>query len=168
MAIPHRKRMRLKEWDYSQSAVYIVTICIADRTHRLGSITEDDQVVLSDAGRMVEQEILSLPSRHPEVDLDEFVIMPNHIHLLLGLNLDLRRKATVSLSDVIGELKSRTTNRYIRGVKMGLVPRFDQHLWQVDYYETIMRNEKWTEERRAYIANNPANWQDDPDMLPIK
>lgn len=159
-----RKRIRIPEWDYSQAAVYMVTICIADRTHRLGTITSDDTVELSPAGRMVEQEIEALSERHRQVALDDYVVMPNHVHILLGLNLRLRDTHPLSLRSVIGEFKSRTTNRYIRGVKMGLLPSFDRHLWQIDYYETIMRDEKWTEARREYIANNPANWRDDPEM----
>lgn len=162
-----RKRMRIKDWDYSQSAVYMVTICIADRSHRLGYISEGELLELNSAGRMVEQEILEMPARHAAVELDEYVVMPNHIHLLLGINTGMGHKSIVSLPQIVGELKSRTTNRYIRGVKMKLLPAFDRHLWQVDYFETIMRNEKWTEERRAYIINNPVNWRDDPEMISL-
>lgn len=166
MGVPHRKRMRLRDWDYAQSAVYMVTICIADRTHRLGRITDDDRVVLSDAGRMVEQELLTLSEHRSGVELDEYVVMPNHIHCLLGLNTKNVDKS-VGLAAVVGAFKSRTTNRYIRGVKMGVLPPFDRHLWQRDYFETIMRDEKWVEHRREYILANPANWRDDPDMLPL-
>lgn len=91
--------------------------------------------------------------------------MPRHVHALIGINLTLHITAPVSLTDLIGEFKSRTTNRYIRGVKLGLLPRFDGRLWQEGYYETVMRNEKMTEDRRRYIINNPAHWQDDPEMM---
>lgn len=159
-----RKRIRLTDWDYSQSAVYMVTICIADRTYRLGVIDDTDEVHLSDAGKMVAQEIEALPDRHPQVELDAFVVMPNHVHMLIGLNLAVDDVKPLSLKQVVGEFKSRTTYRYIKGVKMGLLPAFSRHLWQVDYYETIMRNEKWTQERRDYILNNPSAWRDDPEM----
>lgn len=158
------KNIRLQSWDYSQSAVYMVTICVADRTDRFGTITEMDEVQLESAGKMIHQEIVALSDRHSQVELDQFVIMPNHIHLLVGINLSLGESESVTLPNLIGELKSRTTNRYIKGVKMGLLPAFDKKLWQEGYYETVMRDERMTEERRQYIVNNPANWRDDPEM----
>jgi REP element-mobilizing transposase RayT len=90
--------------------------------------------------------------------------MPNHVHLLIGLNLDFRRTNPVSLAQVVGTLKSRTTVRYIRGVKTGYLPPFLGRLWQLGYYETVMRNEKMAEEYRYYISNNPAAWEDDLEM----
>lgn len=159
-----RKRMRIATWDYSQSAIYMVTICIADRSHRLGTMTEQCEVHLNDAGRMVEQEIMHLPQQFKHVELDEFVVMPNRLHMIIGIRGTDDDLQSHSLASVVGAFKSRTTNRYIRGVKMGLLPPFDRHLWQRDYYETIMRDEKWVEQRRDYIMNNPANWREDPDM----
>ena len=159
-----RKRMRLPDWNYATSAVYMVTICIADRTYRLGTMSETNEVRLSDAGRMVQQEILNLPDRFNDVELDEFVVMPNHVHMIIGVRPSEYSSDPVSLASVVGAFKSRTTNRYIRGVKMGLLPAFDRHFWQTDYYETIMRNEQWVEQRREYIVNNPANWREDPEM----
>ena len=164
MANGYHKNIRLKDWDYSQSAVYMITICIADRTHRLGATTEIDDVKLNSAGKMVQQEVIALPDRNEQVELDTFVIMPNHIHVIVGINLSLREIEPISLPNLVGELKSRTTNRYIKGVKMGLLPPFDKKLWQEGYYETVMRDERMTEERRQYIMNNPANWRDDPEM----
>lgn len=159
-----RKTIHLQEWDYSQNAVYMVTICIADRSHRLGHITAMDMIDLSDAGVMVCQELERLEEDHRQVTLDEYVVMPNHSHFLIGLNLGLYEARSVSLERIVGEFKSRTTNRYITGVKKGILPPFDRHLWQIGYYETIMHDAKWTERRREYILNNPANWRDDPEM----
>lgn len=156
--------LRLPDWDYTQPAMYMITICVNDRTHRLGSIDQSDMVVLNDAGRMVTQEILNIPERFPSVTLDEFVVMPNHLHALIGLNLRLAPRSDIHLGRVVGEFKSRTTSRYIWGVKLGLLPRFERRLWQLDYYETIMRHDRMIDERRNYIVNNPANWRDDPDM----
>lgn len=159
-----RKRIRISTWDYAQSAMYMVTICVADRTHRFGEMTERSEVQLNDAGQMVEQEILDPPGHFSNVDLDEFVVMPNHIHMLIGIRGEDGNGVPLSLASVVGAFKSRTTNRYIRGIKMGLLPPFDRHLWQRDYYETIMRDEGWLDQRRAYIEANPANWREDPDM----
>lgn len=160
----YRKTIRIQEWDYSQGAVYMVTVCVADRSHRLGLISDLDTVTLSAAGRMVEQELERLDDAHRQVTLDEYVVMPNHVHFLIGLNLRLHETEQISLQRIVGEFKSRTTNRYINGVKIGVLPPFDRHLWQIGYYETIMRDSKWTEQRREYIVNNPANWREDPEM----
>lgn len=164
MAKRSHKNIRMQNWDYSQSAVYMVTVCVKDRAHRFGSITEMDEVDLNSAGKMIHQEILAFSHRYHEVEVDHFVVMPNHVHVLLGMNLSTASSGTVVLSDVVGGFKSRTTNRYIKGVKMGLLPAFDQKLWQEGYYETVMRDERITDERRNYIVNNPANWRDDPEM----
>lgn len=158
------KNIRMKEWDYAQSAVYMVTICVSDRSHRFGQITDMDVLRLNDAGRMIRQEVLALEVRHSQVSIDEFVVMPNHIHLILGMNLTIDSVSPLSLIDLVGEFKSRTTNSYIKGVKMGLLPAFDKKLWQEGYYETVMRDERMTEDRRQYIVNNPANWWDDPEL----
>ena len=159
-----RKRIRLSDWDYAQSAVYMVTICIADRTHRFGKISDASEMVLNDAGRMVEQELVRIPEEFADVELDAFVVMPNHVHFLVGIRRLGNGPQVASLGSIVGAFKSRTTNRYIRGVKMGLLPQFDRHLWQRDFYETIMRNEHWANQRREYIEANPVNWRDDPEM----
>jgi len=82
---PRRRSIRLKEYDYSASGAYFVTLCAQGQLCVLGEIT-DAEVVLNDAGMMVAQEWESLPTRFPFVELDAFVVMPNHLHgvLLLG------------------------------------------------------------------------------------
>ena len=155
--------LRIKNWDYSQPALYMVTIYVDDRSHRFGKMTLDSEVELSDAGKMVLQELRALPRRFNHVSLDELVIMPNHVHFLIGINVG-DQIGTENLGRVIGAFKSRTTNRYITGIKMGLLPPFHRRLWQIDYFETIMRDEKMADARRRYIINNPANWREDPEM----
>ncbi len=158
------KNIRMAEWDYSQSAVYMVTMCVSDRTHRFGSISDADEMYLNDAGRMILQELLRVESDHPHSTIIESVIMPNHLHMLIGISLALDVRHSSGLPDIIGGFKSHTTNRYIKGVRMGLLPPFHKKLWQEGYYETVMRNERMTEERRQYIINNPASWRHDPEM----
>lgn len=158
------KNIRMTEWDYAQPAVYMDTVCVADRTHRFGSISDANEMVLNDAGRMIRQELFRVESDHPHTAIIESVVMPNHIHMLIGVSLALDGGDSCGLPDIVGGFKSRTTNRYIKGVRMGLLPPFDRKLWQEGYYETVMRNERMTEERRCYIINNPASWQNDPEI----
>jgi REP element-mobilizing transposase RayT len=77
--ISNRRSIRLREYDYSQSGAYFVTICTRERECLLGQI-EHGQVVLSEAGEIAQSVWLGLSNRFPSVTLDEYVIMPNHIH----------------------------------------------------------------------------------------
>lgn len=158
------KNIRMSTWDYSQPAVYMVTICVSDRSHRFGDISDEGELALNNAGKMVRQEINNIQIHHPVAEVLEYVVMPNHVHFLVGINLTLDAPTSTGLPDMVGGFKSRTTNRYIKGIKLGLLPPFNKKLWQEGYYETVMRDERMTEERRQYIVNNPANWQRDPEM----
>jgi REP element-mobilizing transposase RayT len=75
----HRRSIRLQGYDYTRSGAYFVTICIQDRTSRFGDVV-DDQMILNDAAQMVREEWERLPERFPTIELDHYVVMPNHIH----------------------------------------------------------------------------------------
>lgn len=159
-----RKPLRLDLWDYRQPAIYHITICINDREHRLGEC-QDSRVDLSPAGTMVEQELLALPRRFPEVDIDSYVIMPNHVHFLIEMNLHLRDGLGLDLSKPIQAFKSLTTRAYGIGVREQGWPPYHRILWQKRYFETIMRNEKWLARHREYLESNPTQWVDDPERF---
>ena len=82
--IHHRHSIRLREYDYSATGAYFITICTQDRTCRFGEICEG-AIVLNDAGLMVESAWNALPERYPGVELDAFVVMPNHFHGIIVL-----------------------------------------------------------------------------------
>ena len=75
----HRRYTRLRGYDYSQSGAYFVTVCVQNRQSVFGKVT-NGRMMLSEAGRMVEEEWLKTPAVRPQVQLDEFVVMPNHFH----------------------------------------------------------------------------------------
>ena len=81
----HRKSIRLKGHDYSQAGLYFITICVQDRACLFGKVV-NGEMKLNDAGVMVKNEWLKLPQRFPNIQLHEFVVMPNHIHGILILN----------------------------------------------------------------------------------
>ena len=100
--------------------------------------------------------------------------MPNHIHGIIILlseedlvldpispNERAATRATPTIGDIVGAFKSITTNEYIDGVRKGRWPAFDKRLWQRNYWERIIRNERELEAIRKYIWDNPANWQKD-------
>ena len=82
--IHHRRSIRLKGYDYSQSGLYFVTICCQDRICRFGKI-ENGEMVLNDFGKIIENEWLNMKNKYPNIDLSEFVVMPNHFHAILEI-----------------------------------------------------------------------------------
>jgi len=85
----HRRSIRLQDYDYAQNGAYFVTICTQDRANRFGEIAEGE-MVLNSAGKMIEKWWYELGRKFPEIDLDAFVIMPNHVHgviVIVGADL---------------------------------------------------------------------------------
>ncbi|MGB3308084.1 MAG: transposase [Thermomicrobiales bacterium] len=149
-----RPSMRLRRFDYTHPGPYFVTVCLQDRLPRFGAI-RDGQLALNDAGHMVEEIWQSLAVRFPSIGLDAFIVMPDHVHGLLLLNNGIEAGGTPHLSEVMQAFKSMTTTRYFEGAKKGIWPRFDKHLWQQNYYDHIIRDERDLDIRRQYIAGNP-------------
>ena len=81
----NRRSIRLKNHDYSQSGAYFVTICTQDRKCLFGSIM-DDEMILNDYGKIIEEKWLQIVGTHPEIDLGAYIIMPNHIHGIIEIN----------------------------------------------------------------------------------
>ncbi len=87
----HRRSIRLKGYDYSQAGAYFVTICTQNRECLFGDIV-DGEMMLNDAGQMVEQCWYDIPLHFPHAGLDEFVVMPNHIHGIVVINANVGAK----------------------------------------------------------------------------
>lgn len=181
--IHHRKSIRLKGYDYSQSGLYFITICCQNRICRFGHI-ENGKMILNEYGKIAQTEWAKLPERFPNFELDVFQIMPNHIHGIILLNeipvgmvgagftpaqnntvaqndADIRATARVAptVSDIVGAYKSLVANGCLdiyksKNEMMG-------KLWQRNYYEHIIRNEQSYQRISEYIINNPAKWNDD-------
>jgi putative transposase len=164
----HRRSIRLKGFDYSSEGLYFITICVQDRICLFGAV-ENGQMILNAAGQMVEAEWLKLPERFPNIELHEFVVMPNHFHGILEIvgrgGGTATRAAPTAAAPTVGEMmgafQSIVTVEYIRGVKNEGWPRFFQKLFQRDYWEHIIRNERAFTNISNYIKNNPAKWEED-------
>jgi putative transposase len=183
----HRRSIRLPGYDYRSPGAYFVTICSQNRECILGSII-GGEMAQSDVGRMVERIWCEIPARYSGVDLDAFIVMPNHLHgivLLVGAGPCARPARdvgpshghradtgqprgvapTLSLSDVVHRFKSLATARYLRAVRDEGWPSFAGRLWQRNYHEHIIRNEAEFEAIRQYVADNPSRWDDDPENV---
>lgn len=178
----HRKSIRLKGYDYSQPGAYFVTICTQDRECLFGEII-NGKMIINDAGKMVENEWIDLPHRFTNIQLHEYVIMPNHFHAILeivvGATLVVAQNDNIvkndnqkgqpqgiaptdkTLGDIIGAFQSIVTVKYIHCVKTKKWQQFNKKLWQRNYWEHIVRNEQELNRIRLYIKNNPKKWQND-------
>lgn len=171
----HRRSMRMQGYDYTQSGAYFVTICTQGRTCLFGDLS-GEETRLNDAGEMIERWWLELANKFQSVEIDEYVVMPNHFHgiiLLVGANLcvcpDDRgvgatgAHAGAPLPAVVRWFKTMSTNDYIRRVKDSGWPPFAGRMWQRNYYEHVIRNDKQLDRVRKYIQDNPAKWAEDPE-----
>jgi len=104
-----------------------------------------------------------LPRKFEGAALDEFVVMPNHLHGIILILESQARHELVSLPGMMQWLKTMTTNAYIRGVKQSGWPAFPGKLWQRGYYDHIVRDKKDLDRIRRYIVGNPANWAKDDE-----
>ncbi|HEX9995726.1 MAG TPA: hypothetical protein VGB45_01175 [Abditibacterium sp.] len=162
-----RKIIRLREFDYRNNGAYEVTICVHERRLAFGRI-EHGEMRLHAFGHIAQERWLAIPSHHPNVVLDEFIVMPNHIHGILFLEgdtpptleeeIELRQfgqPQSGSLGTVIGSFKSGVTRQIVerRGNKT--------RVWQPRFYEHIIRNDRDLQLQREYIRDNPAKWPDD-------
>jgi REP-associated tyrosine transposase len=149
-----RRSPRLRGYDYTQSGAYFVTICTQGRIPCFGQII-DQAMRLSQAGQMVQATWDELPRHYPGIDLDAFVVMPDHVHGIIVLSDQADR---LSLPDAMQRFKSLTTARYRHGVSDGGWVPFPGRLWQRSYYDHIIRGEADLHRIRAYVEENPARW----------
>lgn len=168
-AKPYRNRrpIRLQGYDYSRAGAYFVTVCTHDRLCLFGEIA-DRRMALNDAGRMVQQVWDDLPNHYSHVELDECVVMPNHVHgivVIVGAGFKpapTKPTKRHGLPEIVRALKAFSARRIneMRGMPGGKI-------WQRGYYEHIIRNDDELNRIREYIANNPMKWEMDrenPDI----
>jgi REP element-mobilizing transposase RayT len=155
---------RLEGYDYSQSNYYYVTICTDNREERFGKI-ENNKMSLNYHGQIVKQQWQWLAKQYSYIELDEYVVMPNHIHGILIINNSIRtghdlslQHRIKSLSSLIGAFKT-TSSKLIH--QNGL---FD-FAWQRSFYDHIIRNDESLDKMREYISNNPLKWDDDENNI---
>lgn len=161
---------RLQNWDYSNAGFYFITICVKDRKHLLGKIV-NGEMLLSKEGMIVKNEILEMPNYHHRVVMDEWVVMPNHIHLLIELTDDLTPVKPIHVKPIHESVLQRR-NMLIPKILGKLQMLTSKHInilnntqgqknWQSNYHDHIIRNEQSYLRIKQYIQNNPKNWKED-------
>ncbi|MBR5134498.1 MAG: transposase [Clostridia bacterium] len=151
--LPSRKRTRLIDYDYATPGAYFVTICTAERKPLLSTVVVGQglapaAVRLSAYGRIVQAQLAEIPQRFPNIQLDHFVIMPNHIHILMTVT---DAPPHSSVIDAVRTLKSLTT----RACRLHTP---DHKLFQSSFYDHIIRGKEDYDAIWTYIDNNPARW----------
>jgi REP element-mobilizing transposase RayT len=150
---PTRKPNRLKNYDYSQSGYYFITICVEDRHELLWRPYVGARIArptLSDIGEIVKNAIENIPHIYESVTVDKYVIMPNHIHLILIIEDDPGRAMRApTISTVINQMKGYVSKQ------------IGYSIWQKLFYDHVIRNEAEHMYIWQYIDENPINWQDD-------
>jgi REP element-mobilizing transposase RayT len=152
----HRRSIRLQGYDYRQAGAYFLTICPQDRGCWLGAI-DQGTVTWTDAGQIVDQCWEQLPGHYPHVELDTWIVMPNHLHGILVVTAPQASVQPVpTLGQMVAFFKYQSTKRIntARGTP-GI------RVWQRNYYEHIIRNEASLERLRDYIVTNPLRWEQD-------
>jgi putative transposase len=173
----NRKQNRLKNYDYSQQGMYFVTICTKNREYLFGEI-ENGKMILNGVGEIANKCWLEIPNHFPHVFLDEFVVMPNHIHGVIEI-----KNVGNNIKNVGNNIKNVGNNNYcslhpwqtvwsksissaVRGFKIGVTKwcrrnDWKKFAWQKSFHDRIIRNEKELNKIREYIFKNPQNWETD-------
>ncbi len=181
--IHHRRSIRIKEYDYSRDGLYFITICTFNHKCLFGYI-DNDEMVLNEFGKIASHEWQQTGEIRNNVVLQEFVIMPNHMHGIIEIN-DSTRRGTMPRALVHRDIKdkgtcqrapterfgkptSNTIPTIVRGFKSTVTKQINiirdtpgQSVWQRSYYEHIIRNEKSYNRISEYIWCNPGKWLKD-------
>ena len=171
----HRRSIRLKGYDYTQPGAYFVTICTHHRMHVFGEVV-NGEMVLNDTGKIARDEWFKTAELRPFVKLyeDEFVIMPNHGHGIIWIDDDWARqhRAPTETIEKFGKPVMGSIPTIVRAYKSAVTYAVNGAqnmrgtvLWQKNYYEHVIRNDRELNNIGWYIFNNPRNWQLDRDNL---
>jgi len=157
----HRRSIRLRDYDYSSAGAYFVTICAYKKECVFGDII-DGQMMLNSAGKSVYNSWQWLEEQYDHVELDQFIVMPNHLHGIICINDVCGRGG----SRTAPTMKQKPLGRLIGAFKTVSTKQTNiichasgNQLWQRNYYENIIRNEESLNRIRDYIQNNPIKWE---------
>ncbi len=176
-----RKHIRLSNHDYSSDGEYFITICTHNRECFFGKI-ENDEMILNETGVIANKYLQEILSHFPHAQLDEFIVMPNHVHCILALENKIFaavETGNVGASHVMPTIGIHAPNRNefskpVKGSVSVIIQQYKAAVkrwcnankheyfeWQSRFHDHIIRNAKSYEKIKNYIINNPKNWNDD-------
>lgn len=149
-----RKSGRIAAYDYAQNGAYFVTICTQNRTKILIHIVGDGSPVPKSAGIVAEETLHRIQSKYPAVTVDKYVIMPDHIHILLRIEtVNGAGDPPPTLSNVVAWYKYQVTKQVNMQASLP-----SKKLFQRNYYDHVIRNQRDYDEIYEYIETNPKRW----------
>ena len=188
--IHHRASTRLAGFDYSLAGAYFITIVTYQREMLFGEI-EDDQMTLNRRGEIVQEEWFRSAEIRKEIRLfpEEFVVMPNHIHgivwivdgnIVIDTNVGAEHYVGATGRSPLQRLdnqphgpKPKSLSSFVAGFKSSVTKRIrdeigETGIWQRNYHDRIIRNEREWDNIRKYIATNPMNWANDEENISLR
>ena len=156
MDLPQRKPIRLKNYDYSSAGVYFITVCTDKRKNFFWSdvganIVRPYEKLLSDYGIIAKNAVEIIPEKYDCISIDNYVIMPNHIHFLIRINGNNSGRT----------MFAPTISQVIKQYKGAVSKEIGFSIWQKGFYDHIVRCENDYNEIFDYIERNPDEWQND-------
>jgi len=168
----HRRSIRLHGADYSEPGAYFITICAAERRNILGKI-ENGKVALSGLGEIVSRCWIQIPKHFSAARMEEFVVMPNHLHGIIGLTVGARyimpshqrtrntegfqKPTRGSVPTIVRAFKAAATLEAKKSLGWKI------ELWRKNYFERVLRDGKEYADASRYILENPARWEWDKE-----
>ena len=143
-----RKKTRIPSFDYASQNYYFVTICTHNRKNMFGT-----PMHLNALGQVAKQCMEMIPQYYPNIMVDKFVIMPNHVHGILAIH-EPKDNKIINLSKVVGQYKMAVSREFHRD-------RPNETLWQRSFHDHVIRNQKSYEKIWLYIEANPMKWEED-------
>ena len=168
----NRQSIRLKGYDYSKPGYYFITICVSNRYHLFGKVSEGC-VYLNKYGEIAEKEWLYTEILRDNVRLDEFIVMPNHVHGIILITHQMNSRGVSQYASAVepeNNFRSPSNNlgAIVRGFKSTVTKQINElnnqpgdKVWQRNYYDHIIRNRQDLNRIRKYIRDNPENWEND-------
>ncbi|WCT12750.1 transposase [Mucilaginibacter jinjuensis] len=163
---------RKPNWDYGSHGLYFVTICTHERIHYFGEINEtctETQGIVSlretPIAEIARQNWLSIPQYHPYIELDEFVLMPNHLHGIVFINRPDKVNWEINKFGSQSQNLASIIRGYKSSVKKYATMNSIDFKWQSKYHDRVIRDEKEYQNITYYIAENPTRWKSDPDNI---
>ncbi len=164
--LPKRKHIRLSGFDYSSAAAYFITICVKNKENLFGEI-RNGVMGLSEIGNIACLYLQRITTLRKYIELDEYVVMPNHIHFILVIKesdkqYDLGSLKANAFAQPIAGSVSVIVNQYKGAVKKWCTANgYTNFEWQSRFYDHIIRNDESFERIQNYIITNPINWEKD-------
>ncbi len=168
MELPKRKTIRLREYNYNTPGVYFITICTKDKQKLLGRIVgtgvlDGPKMYLSKQGKIAHKYICQMNDFYDHIEVDKYVIMPNHIHFLLRVRYDDRGGPS---GTPVPTVANSVVSRFVSTFKRFCNKEYAQNIWQGRSHDHVVRNERDYQRIWQYIDTNPAKWQEDCFYIP--